>query len=172
MTIKVGAIDPSPTDMAGSFEFRIDWEGDGVFDLVVTGPADPPVTHTYASPGDVGLTIIAVDKDGAASTPTVVTVTVAPAAPAQATTTTTTSGAGTGTGTGGTGTSGRSGRSGRSGSLPFTGTDALRLATVAVGLVALGGLLVAARQKLAGSSREKFSKKKNSTTRNTGNPTA
>ncbi len=48
-TVKVGAVDPSPVDAAALFEYRIDWEGDGTFDDIVTGPADPPVTHTYAS---------------------------------------------------------------------------------------------------------------------------
>jgi subtilisin-like proprotein convertase family protein len=165
-TIKVGANDPSPADMAAQFEYRIDWEGDGVIDDVVTGPADPPVTHTYASAGDVGLVVIAVDKDGAASTPTVSIVTVSPAAPTGQPTTTTTPG--TGGGSGGTRGLGRS----VTGSLPFTGTDVVGLVLVAAGLVGLGVLLVVTRQKLAGSRREKFSKKKNSTTRNTGSPTA
>jgi subtilisin-like proprotein convertase family protein len=80
-TIKVGAEDPSPTDAAGLFEYRIDWEGDGVVDDVLTGPADPPATHTYPTAGNVGLSVVAVDKDGAASTPTAVTVTVSPASP-------------------------------------------------------------------------------------------
>ena len=51
-TVKVGAEDPSPTDAAAQFEYRIDWDGDGLAEDVVAGPADPPVTHTYPSAGD------------------------------------------------------------------------------------------------------------------------
>ncbi len=82
VTVKVGAIDPSPVDAAALFTYDVDWEGDGVIDLTVEGPADPPVTHTYTSAGDVGLTVTATDKDGASSTPTVTEVSVGPAAPA------------------------------------------------------------------------------------------
>src|SRR5262249_38413494 len=114
VSVKFGAIDPSPTDAAAQFEYRIDWDGDGTVDDVVTGPAAPLVTNTYASASDVGLTVVAVDKDGAASRPTVEAVTVEPATP-------------TTTGTGGTGgTSGSGGTSGTGGSesggtLPRTG---------------------------------------------------
>ena len=75
-TVKFGAQDPSPTDQAGQFEYRIDWNGDGVVDDIVSGPADPPVNHTYGSAGTFSLSVVAVDKDGGASAPTVVRVTV------------------------------------------------------------------------------------------------
>ena len=97
ITVKVGAIDPSPIDMADLFTYEVDWEGDGIIDLTVDGPADPPVSHTYPSPGDVGLTVIATDKDGASSAPTVSQVTVGPGTPDTG---------GGGTGGGGTGVTG------------------------------------------------------------------
>jgi LPXTG-motif cell wall-anchored protein len=122
-TVKVGAEDPSPTDAAAQFVYRIDWENDGVVDDEVSGPADPPVTHTYATSGDVGLSVVAVDKDGAASDPTVVTVTVA-AAPDD-----TDDGDGSGGGANG------------GGDLPRTGASTEALAATAGGLV-LAGLLV------------------------------
>ncbi len=90
VTIKVGAIDPGPVDAAADFTYTIDWEGDGVVDETVVGPADPPVTHTYADAGSVSLTVIAIDKDGGASQPTVQQVVVQPAPTTSTTTTTTT----------------------------------------------------------------------------------
>jgi hypothetical protein len=62
-TIKVGADDPSSADMAAQFTCTVDW-GDGSPVLTVNGPADPPVTHTYASEGDFAATFTATDKDG------------------------------------------------------------------------------------------------------------
>ncbi|HKE73895.1 MAG TPA: PKD domain-containing protein, partial [Acidimicrobiales bacterium] len=131
-TVKFGADDPSPTDMAADFVYRIDWEGDGTVDDVVTGPSDPPETHTYASAGDVGLTVVAVDKDGAASAPTVTTVAVTPAQPG---------GGGTG-GTGGAGGGGGGGGTGGGGALPFTGSDIARTLLAAAALLAAGTTLV------------------------------
>lgn len=66
LTVKVGADDPSSADMAASFTYRIDW-GDGSPAVTVTGPADPPVTHTYRSAGSFTATFSAADKDGASS---------------------------------------------------------------------------------------------------------
>jgi subtilisin-like proprotein convertase family protein len=128
-TVKVGADDPSPTDMAADFEYRIDWEGDGTVDDTVTGPADPPVTHTYATTGDVGLSVIAVDKDGAASSPTVTSVTVEPGQTPQ------TTGGGGGAGGGGSG-------------LPRTGADTATSLAVATTLVLSGALLAATARLL------------------------
>ena len=79
--MKVGAVDPSPVDAAALFTYEIDWEGDGVVDDTVVGPADPPVTHIYTSAGDVALTVVAIDKDGAGSVATTIEVTVVPGAP-------------------------------------------------------------------------------------------
>jgi hypothetical protein len=133
-TVKLGANDPSPTDQAGQFEYRVDWDGDGVIDDVLTGSADPPATHTYASAGNVGLSVIAVDKDGAASDPTVSTVTVSPAS---SETTTTTPGTSTGT------TSGAA--------LARTGDDIATTGRLAVLLVLAGMVLTATTRRRRGS---------------------
>ncbi len=68
VTLKVGADDPSPADMAGTFEFTVDW-GDGTPVVSLTGPADPPVTHTFTTPGTFTVTATATDPDGATSAP-------------------------------------------------------------------------------------------------------
>jgi subtilisin-like proprotein convertase family protein len=72
-TIKVGADDPSSADMAALFTYTVNW-GDGSPVVSVVGPADPPVTHTYAAPGDYGASFTATDKDGGTGVPTAVTV--------------------------------------------------------------------------------------------------
>ena len=83
-TIKVGADDPSSADMAAMFLYTIDW-GDGSPVAVVVGPADPPVTHTYASAGTFAVSFTATDKDGGVGPPTTVSVVASPApAPAPA----------------------------------------------------------------------------------------
>ena len=82
-TIKVGADDPSSADMAALFSYLVDW-GDGSPVVVVIGPADPPVTHTYATAGSFTASFTATDKDGGVGAPTTVTVLAAPApAPAR-----------------------------------------------------------------------------------------
>ena len=129
-TVKVGAEDPSPTDAAAQFEYRIDWDGDGLVDEVVTGPADPPVTHTYPSAGTIALSVIAVDKDGAASTPTAVSVTVSPAAPAA------------GGGTGAEETTPETTAQETAGGLAATGADVAMAALTATTLVGAGVLLI------------------------------
>ncbi|HEY3439030.1 MAG TPA: Ig-like domain repeat protein [Actinotalea sp.] len=80
-TVKVGAVDPSSADLAATFTYTVDW-GDGSAVLTVTGPADPPVTHTYASAGTYAASFAATDKDGGTGVPTTVQVVAAPAAPA------------------------------------------------------------------------------------------
>ena len=129
-TVTVGAEDPSAADTAAEFTYLIDW-GDGLADEVVTGPADPPVTHTYATAGTVALSVVAVDKDGAASTPTVVSVTVSPAAPAA------------GGGAGGEQTTAAEGTAEEAaGGLAATGTNVAMAALTATILVGAGVLLV------------------------------
>jgi Big-like domain-containing protein/PKD domain-containing protein len=95
VTLKVGASDPSPADMAGTFDFTVDW-GDGTPSETLTGPADPPVTHTYTSAGTFTFTATATDPDGATSDPLTFTITVTQqvttsTAPTTSTTPTTTS---------------------------------------------------------------------------------
>lgn len=68
VTIKVGAEDPSPVDMAGTFQFTVDW-GDGSTPVTLPGPADPPVTHTYTAAGTYTVIATVVDPDGAVSAP-------------------------------------------------------------------------------------------------------
>lgn len=78
-TMKVGAVDPSPADAAATFTYEIDWTGDGVVDQTLTGPADPPVTHSFATAGTYRATVWATDRDGARSAPLVTDVVVVPA---------------------------------------------------------------------------------------------
>ena len=77
VTLKVGADDPSPGDMAGTFAFTVDW-GDGSPIVSTSGPADPPVTHTYTTPGTFSVTATVTDPDGATSDPLTFAITVAP----------------------------------------------------------------------------------------------
>lgn len=76
-TIKVGADDPSSADMAAMFTYTVDW-GDGSPTETVVGPADPPVTHTYAAPGTYDAAFTATDKDGGTGAPNSVSVVVSP----------------------------------------------------------------------------------------------
>lgn len=78
-TMKVGAVDPSAADAAATFTYEIDWTGDGVVDQTLTGPADPPVSHTFAAAGTYRVTVWATDRDGARSAPLVTDVVVVPA---------------------------------------------------------------------------------------------
>ncbi len=77
-TVKVGADDPSSSDLAAQFTYEVDW-GDGTAVETVTGPADPPVSHTYATGGSYSAAFVAIDKDGGRSAGVVVTVEVADA---------------------------------------------------------------------------------------------
>ena len=79
VTLKVGADDPSPGDMAGTFEFTVDW-GDGSPIVTASGPADPPVTHTYTTAGTFTVMATVTDPDGATSDPLTFAITVAAAA--------------------------------------------------------------------------------------------
>ena len=88
-TIKVGADDPSSADMAAMFSYTIDW-GDGSPVETVVGPADPPVTHTYAAPGSYDASFTATDKDGGTGAPQSVVVLAAAPEPSPSATATST----------------------------------------------------------------------------------
>lgn len=79
VTIKVGALDPSQDDMLGMFLFTVDW-GDGSPLITMSGPADPPVSHTYSDAGLYTVTATATDPDGATSEPLTFSITVSAAA--------------------------------------------------------------------------------------------
>jgi hypothetical protein len=63
------AADPSPADQAATFTYDLDWDGDGVYEQKVTGPASQPVTHAYAAAGSYTVRVRATDKDGGVSDP-------------------------------------------------------------------------------------------------------
>ncbi|MFH8252587.1 beta strand repeat-containing protein [Microbacterium sp. B2969] len=124
-TVKIGADDPSSADMAANFTYTVDW-GDGSPVLSTTGPADPPVTHTYAAAGTYTASLTATDKDGGTGDPLTIEVVVSPAAVTPTPPVTTPS---------------------AGGGLPVTGADATA-ATLAGGiLLLLGALLVAAGRR-------------------------
>ena len=79
-TIKVGADDPSSADMAALFDYTVDW-GDGSPVTTVSGPADPPVTHTYATAGTYTASLTSTDKDGGTGEPLTIEVIVEAAPP-------------------------------------------------------------------------------------------
>ena len=89
-TIKVGADDPSSADMAAMFTYTVDW-GDGSPVETVVGPADPPVTHTYATPGSYDASFTATDKDGGTGAPNSVVVLAGAPSPSPTPTSTSTS---------------------------------------------------------------------------------
>ncbi len=134
VTLKVGAVDPSTGDMAGSFTFTVDW-GDGSAVQSVTGPADPPVSHTYLSAGTFTVTATATDRDGMSSPPTAFAITVA-AAPTTTTVAPTTPVAPTTTVAPATTTTTLAG------TLPSTGNDSGGPLIVAI-LLVLGGAAIA-----------------------------
>jgi subtilisin-like proprotein convertase family protein len=77
LTLKVSADDPSAADMAEEFTYLVDW-GDGSPVVEVVGPADPPVTHTYAEAGTFSATFAVVDRDGGRGGDLVVVIEAAP----------------------------------------------------------------------------------------------
>jgi PKD repeat protein len=146
VTLKVGAIDPSSTDMAGTFTYTVDW-GDGTPAVTLDGPADPPVTHTYTAPGVYTVTATVTDPDGATSEPFTFTITVTQQAP------TTTSPAPTTTSPAST-TSAATTTSTPSGALPTTGSTSDVPIIIASVLVVLGtATLLATRRFISQPSR-------------------
>ena len=67
LSFTLSPTDPSTADQAGTFTYNIDWNGDGLDDQTVTGPAGKVVTHTFATAGDITVKIKAIDKDGGTS---------------------------------------------------------------------------------------------------------
>ncbi|TDN93246.1 Ig-like domain-containing protein [Microbacterium sp. BK668] len=123
-TVKVGADDPSPSDMAALFTYTIDW-GDGSPAEQVVGPADPPATHTYVAAGAYTASLSSTDKDGGtgATLSIVVVVAAAPVTPPTAPPTTPPTGSSAGSSGGG---------------LPATGADP-RAAALLAGLLLFAG---------------------------------
>jgi PKD repeat protein len=68
VTLKVSAVDPSPDDLVGTFTYVVDW-GDGSAPISFDGPADPPVTHAYATAGGFTMTATVTDPGGTTSDP-------------------------------------------------------------------------------------------------------
>ena len=138
-TIKVGAEDPSSADMEALFTYTVDW-GDGSPVTSVVGPADPPVTHTYASAGTYQAVFTATDKDGGLGPGTEVSVVAKPAG--------STDPDGPDDGDDGDGGSGGGGKGSGTGGLASTGPgNVLALAGLALSLVVGGGLLVGVRRR-------------------------
>lgn len=59
------ATDPSVPDQAGTFTYRIDWEGDGIVDEVVTGGGSVTLNHTFVEDDAYFITVTAADGEGA-----------------------------------------------------------------------------------------------------------
>ncbi len=74
LTFTLTAADPSAVDQAAGFTFLIDWDNDGVFDQVVSGPSGVQVTRTFSAAGFHTLRVVAEDKDGAAGPAATLTV--------------------------------------------------------------------------------------------------
>lgn len=138
VTVKVGALDPSPDDMTGTFEFTVDW-GDGSPPITVSGPADPPVSHTYTTPGSYTVVATATDPDRGVSAPVEFVVTVV-AAPTTSTNPPTTTPAGSSTTV--------------VGALPDTGTGVGNFVLVAIALLGAGfGTFFVGRRLRHGATR-------------------
>lgn len=154
-TLKVGADDPSAADMAAMFTYTVDW-GDGSPVETVVGPADPPVTHTYAAAGTYDATFTATDKDGGTGAPSSVSVvaspqqttspTPSPSGSASPTATPSPTATSSSTATSSPGPLPTATRTGRpSGGLPQTGTAADPMVLIiGLGLLAVGALVIVA----------------------------
>lgn len=56
-----------PADSAAGFTFALDWNGDGVVDEVIQGPAGTQVSHVFGDTGSYNVLVTAMDKDGGVS---------------------------------------------------------------------------------------------------------
>lgn len=65
----LSATDLSPQDQAANFTFQLDWDNNGTIDETVVGPSGMTIAHAFASAGSQVVRMIALDKDGAPSSP-------------------------------------------------------------------------------------------------------
>ncbi|MFO0947276.1 MAG: choice-of-anchor D domain-containing protein [Planctomycetota bacterium] len=72
------ANDVSSVDQSASFDFAIDWDGDGIVDQNVSGGSGMQVTHAYAVKGTYTIKLTATDKDGETSSLSSLVVNVTP----------------------------------------------------------------------------------------------
>ncbi|WP_170163207.1 Ig-like domain repeat protein [Bogoriella caseilytica] len=69
VTIEVSATDPSSADMAEDFSYRVDWgDGSSVTEVSASATGASP-SHSYAAGGTFVISVVAIDRDGAASEP-------------------------------------------------------------------------------------------------------
>ncbi len=165
VTLKVGAIDPSAGDMAGTFSYTVDW-GDGSPAVTLTGPADPPVTHTYTAAGTFTISATVTDPDGSTSEPLTFTMTVIEQVTPSSTTTTaptttapsattppsSTSEPGATPPTTSTSTPGATSTTPSGSNLPRTGGATTNVLLVALALLAAGAAVVVAARKVGVSA--------------------
>lgn len=70
------ASDPGSADQAANFTFDVDWNGDGQIDETFVVPSGTVVEHVFIDSGSYDVTIVATDKDGAASLPATLPITI------------------------------------------------------------------------------------------------
>lgn len=61
------ASDASGADEAPGFEYRVDWDNDGIVDDVVSGGTSLALSHTFSTTGAQTVSVVTVDKDGGVS---------------------------------------------------------------------------------------------------------
>lgn len=64
-TFTLTATDSNPTDQAGEFHYRIDWDLDGTVDQTIIGPSTVEVTHRFSDLGVNDFTVSAIDARNA-----------------------------------------------------------------------------------------------------------
>ncbi|MEX2139325.1 MAG: Ig-like domain-containing protein [Pirellulales bacterium] len=70
LTFRLSATDAEPDDLAAAFTYRIDWNGDGVFEEMVFGPASgTTVNRIFPQTGSFNVVASATDRNGATSDP-------------------------------------------------------------------------------------------------------
>lgn len=67
LTFILGASDATPGDEAAGFAFDLDWDGDGVTDQTVVGPAGTTVTHRFSAVGSQHVALTVTDQYGGVS---------------------------------------------------------------------------------------------------------